>query len=227
MISYLKDLMHLFLPQVCHACGQSLMHHEEVLCTGCIYHLPLTDFHLDDKNETAQQLWGKMDFIHAISMLYLSKSSRVEQLLHRLKYQNMPKIGVYLGKMYAKKLSSIGFFDTIDLIVPIPIHRNKLIKRGYNQASQFAQGLSKATQVPWNEKILLRTVDSVSQTKKSRLERYDNVEGVFAIKNPSSVRDKHVLLVDDVLTTGATICVAGNILLEAGAQVSVMTIARA
>lgn len=227
MNTYFNDLLHVFLPQVCLACSESLLHHEEVLCTACYYHLPLTDFHLDDKNETAQQLWGKLDFVQAVSMLYLSKSSRVEKLMHRLKYQNQPEIGVYLGKMYAQKLSAIGFFETIDLIAPIPIHRSKLRKRGYNQASQFAKGLSEATKVPWGEQTLLRTVASVSQTQKSRLERYDNVEGVFSVNELHAVSGKHILLVDDVLTTGATISVAGNALIDAGAQVSVMTIARA
>lgn len=227
MRTYLNDLLHIFLPQLCQACGESLMYSEEVLCTVCHYHLPLTDFHLDDKNETAQQLWGKLHFIQAVSMLYLSKSSRVEKLLHRLKYQNQPEIGVYLGKMYAQKLSNTGFFETIDLIAPIPIHRSKRIKRGYNQASQFAKGLSIYTHVPWDEETLIRTVASVSQTQKSRLERYDNVDGVFAVRDPQAIQGKHILLVDDVLTTGATLSVAGNALIDAGAQVSVMTIARA
>lgn len=227
MKTYFNDLLHVFLPQVCLACNESLLHYEEVLCTACYYHLPLTNFHTDDKNETAQQLWGKLDFVQAMSMLYLAKSSRVEKLIHRLKYQNQPEIGVYLGKLYAKKLSTIGFFETIDLIAPIPIHRSKLQKRGYNQASQFAKGLSEETRVPWDEQTLLRTISSVSQTKKSRIERYDNVEGVFSVKEPRAVSGKHILLVDDVLTTGATICAAGNILVDAGAKVSVMTIARA
>jgi ComF family protein len=189
--------------------------------------LPLTNFHGDDKNETARQLWGKLEFQSALSMLYLRKSSRVEKLMHRLKYQNQPEIGVFLGKYYAKKLIESDFFKNIDTIMPIPIHHSKLRKRGYNQSSQFSAGLSAISLVPWTDKILIRTVSSVSQTKKSRLERYDNVEGVFSLKDEKIVRDKHILLVDDVLTTGATICTAGNVLVNAGAKVSVMTIARA
>ncbi|HMR20052.1 MAG TPA: ComF family protein [Sphingobacterium sp.] len=227
MKSYLRDLLHVFLPQVCFSCDESLLYHEEVLCMTCLYHLPLTDFHLDNENETARQLWGKINFQRAISMLYLAKSSRVEKLLYRLKYNNQPEIGIFLGKYYARKLLEINFFEAIDIIVPVPIHRSKLRKRGYNQSSQFAKGLSTIAQVPWTDKLLARTVSSVSQTKKSRIERYENVAGVFELNDQTAVQGKNILLVDDVLTTGATICTVGNILVEAGAKVSILTIARA
>ena len=227
MKSYLRDLLHVFLPQVCFSCDESLLYHEEVLCMTCLYHLPLTDFHLDNENETARQLWGKINFQRAISMLYLAKSSRVEKLLYRLKYNNQPEIGIFLGKYYARKLLEINFFEAIDIIVPVPIHRSKLRKRGYNQSSQFAKGLSTIAQVPWTDKLLARTVSSVSQTKKSRIERYENVAGVFELNDQTAVQGKNILLVDDVLTTGATICTVGNILVEAGAKASILTIARA
>ncbi len=225
--SFLKDFVHIFLPKVCVACDSSLLSHEEVLCTACIYHLPITDFHQDKQNETAQQLWGKLDFQEAMSMLYLAKSSRVEKLVYKLKYGNQPEIGVFLGEYYARMMLRTGFFDQLDMIIPIPIHKSKLRKRGYNQSSQFAKGLSKESGVPWSENVLIRAKATESQTRKSRIERYDNVEGVFALKKPSLVKGKHILLVDDVLTTGATICVAGSQLTEAGATISVMTIARA
>jgi len=224
---FLKDFVHIFLPKVCVSCDVSLLSHEEVLCTECIYHLPLTDFHQDEQNETAQQLWGKLDFKQAVSMLYLAKSSRVAKLVHKLKYGNEPDIGIFLGQYYAKILQPTGIFEQLDMIVPVPIHSSKLRKRGYNQAGQFAKGLSKMSGVPWNEDILIRTKATESQIQKNRIERYDNVEGVFALRRPSLIKEKHVLLVDDVLTTGATICVAGNQLVQAGASVSVATIARA
>ena len=225
--SLLRDLVHIFLPKVCLACDTSLLSHEEVLCTTCVYHLPLTDFHKDKQNETAKQLWGKLDVQQAMSMLYLARSSRVEKLLHRLKYSNQPEIGEFLGRHYAKILLHTDVFATVNMIMPIPIHSSKLRKRGYNQSSQFARGLSEVSGIPWTDKILIRVKSTESQTKKRRIERYDNVEGVFALKDSTAVRDKHILLVDDVLTTGATICAAGNHLVDAGAKVSVITIARA
>jgi len=225
--SFFQDFIHIFFPKICLACGDELFSHEDILCPSCLYHLPLTDFHLDKENETARQLWGKLDCQDAISMLYLAKSSRVEQLIHKLKYDNHPEIGVFLGEYYGKILQNTAVLDTVDIIMPIPLHKSKLRKRGYNQSSQFAKGLSKAGDIPWTDDTLIRTVATVSQTSKSRTERYENVEDVFALKSADTVRGKHILLVDDVLTTGATICSAGNLLIEAGATVSVATIARA
>lgn len=223
--SYFNDFLHLLFPRLCLACDTSLLAKENVLCTHCLFHLPFTDFHLDPNNETAQQLWGKIKFESAFSMLHLSKSSRVETLLHKLKYKNQPEIGVYLGELYAKYLKEAT--AEIDLIIPIPIHKAKLRKRGYNQAGQFAIGLSRGLDIAFDEKSLLREVLSISQTQKSRTERYDNVKGVFSVRSKDFIQGKHILLVDDVLTTGATICEAGQLLIDNGAKVSLATIARA
>ncbi|MCA5005342.1 ComF family protein [Sphingobacterium sp. WQ 366] len=161
------------------ACEDTLMVNEDMLCTKCMYHLPFTDFHLDPNNETAKQLWGKIQFEQAFSMLHLAKSSRVETLLHKLKYKNHPEIGLFLGNLYAAKLSTLN--THWDYVVPIPIHKDKLRKRGYNQAAEFARGLSAALNVEMNEDILIREISSVSQIQKSRTERYDNVKGVFLL----------------------------------------------
>ncbi|WP_159637157.1 ComF family protein [Sphingobacterium composti Ten et al. 2007 non Yoo et al. 2007] len=220
-----NDFVHLLFPRLCAACNSTLYANEEVLCTNCMFHLPFTDFHLDANNETARQLWGKIEFESAFSMLHLAKSSWVETLLHKLKYKNQPEIGVYLGKLYAKRIGE--FISGIDLIVPIPVHKAKLRKRGYNQAAQFAIGLSDGFNIPCNEQLLLRHILSVSQIEKSRTERYDNVKGEFSLHSKVNVKDKHILLVDDVLTTGATICEAGQLLIENGAKISIATIARA
>lgn len=227
--SFLQGLTHIFMPKTCSACDCALYAHEDVLCIKCLYHLPLTDFHTHKDNQSAKQLWGKLDFEFASSMLYLSKSSRVEVLLHRLKFQGHYEIGVFMGKRYAEKLLPVykGEYP-IDYIIPIPIHPSKYIKRGYNQAESFAKGLGKGLGIPVLTRVLRREISSPSQTTKDRIERYENVENVFGItKRGTSIKNKHVLLVDDVLTTGATICSAGNVLKKAGAKVSVATLARA
>lgn len=222
------DLLHVLFPETCVGCERTLLYQEEMLCTTCLFHLPKTDFHLDSENETARQLWGKLDFQTAISMLKLSKDSITEQLIHQLKYGNQPHIGLYLGKMYGQALLSVGILSDIDCIVPIPLHRSKLRKRGYNQAAYFAIGLARALSVPCEEHAFIRQNKAVSQTQKSRIDRYDNVEGVFTCTNVEKLAEKHILLVDDVLTTGATIAAAGNILIEqTHCKVSVATIARA
>lgn len=224
--SFLQGFSHILMPRMCCACDASLYTNEEVLCTDCLFHLPVTDFHLDKDNESAKQLWGKLDFEFACSMLYLSKSSRVENLLHRLKFKGFSEIGEYLGKLYADSLKNL--VHEIDYILPIPIHKSKLRKRGYNQAECFAKGLSEGLKIPLLSNKLVRVVASASQTTKARLERYDNVENVFALLSDKiDLNNKHIILVDDVLTTGATLCTAGNILKRAGAKVSVITLARA
>lgn len=223
-----QDFIHLFFPKLCQACEGVLLAQEEVICMDCSYHLPFTNFHLDPKNESARQLLGKLEFEKAVSMLYLSKSSRVENLIHRLKYKDQPEIGIFLGRMYVKRLSQSDFLEGIDIIIPVPLHISKLRKRGYNQAEQFAKGISEESGIPLDLETLIRIVNSSSQTNKSRVDRYDNVQNVFSIKSSRlDLSDKHILLVDDILTTGATVCAAGNVLKEAGAKVSVMTIARA
>lgn len=225
---FIKSFFHILMPNSCNACDKALFANERVLCLECLYHLPLTDFHLDKDNESAKQLWGKLRFEYASSMLYLSKSSRVERLLHKLKFKGSSEIGIFLGEHYGRQLKEINDLLLFDYIIPIPIHPSKLRKRGYNQAACFAQGLSSILKIPLLNNNLIRLVNSVSQINKARVERYENVEHVFGMSPQSeNLENKHVLLVDDILTTGATLCVAGNILLQAGASVSVVTLARA
>lgn len=224
---WFESFAHLFFPKLCCGCDQALFIDEHVLCLSCSYHLPLTDFHRDVANPSAQQLWGKLDAECVVSMLYLHKDSRVEQLVHKLKFLDYPQIGVYLGRRYARSLQQIKLTTPWDFIVPIPLHPSKLRKRGYNQAACFGKGLAELLDIPLAENIIYRVKASPSQTTKSRLERYDNVDQVFALHPETLLEGKHVLLVDDVLTTGATLSSAGNLLKQAGAKVSVATIARA
>ncbi|MFD2743168.1 MULTISPECIES: ComF family protein [Sphingobacterium] len=227
---YWNGLLHIFFPQRCAGCDAALYHQEHILCSSCLYHLPRTNHHVDRVNETAKQLWGKVTFQYAASMLTLSKSSRVQHIIHNLKYGHQPEIGIYLGKMYGAVLKDSLFLKDIDLIVPIPIHPVKKRKRGYNQSESFAQGLSESLGIPYDASLLIRTVNSASQTRNSRIDRYNNVEHVFAIPPGRSGlhTGKHILLVDDVITTGATISFAAQVLIDGlHCTVSVLTIARA
>ncbi|WP_206366925.1 ComF family protein [Sphingobacterium sp. SGL-16] len=167
---------------------------------------------------------GKIHFEPAFSILHLVKFSRVETLLHKLKCKIQPEKGVFLGELYGKRLKRV--IEHIDIIIPIPIHINKLRKRGYNQAAQFAFGLSLGLDILLDENILKRDVLSISYTQKSRTERYNNVKGVFSVSITRNLQEKHILLVDDVLTTGASICEAAQLLIYKGTKVSIATIGR-
>lgn len=226
---YWHGLVHILFPQCCAGCDTVLCNQEHILCTSCLYHLPKTDHHLDPDNETAKQLWGKVTFLRAASMLKLSKSSRVQRMVHHLKYGQQPDIGIYLGKMYGEILKSNPIVANVDLIIPIPIHPRKKRKRGYNQAEYFARGLSIVLQIPYDNSLLKRIANSTSQTQKARAERYDNVENAFALAPYAAKRPiGHVLLVDDVITTGATVSVAAQKLIDGlRCDVSILTIARA
>jgi len=224
---YFKDFLNLLFPELCKACDDALYAHESVLCTDCLYHLPLTDYHLDSNNSAVQQLKGRFPFQFAICMLLMAKSSRVEKLIYQMKYDNHPEIGYYLGKQYASIIESFIKKQELDFIVPIPLHEKKLRMRGYNQSAYFAKGLSEGLKIPVLENNLIRIIHTISQTKKSSLERLDNVENAFQCLNPDKINGLHLLLVDDVLTTGATISEGAKALIHEGARVSIATIARA
>ncbi|QQT28300.1 ComF family protein [Sphingobacterium spiritivorum] len=228
MVFYWKDFLSLFFPECCFGCGVALLYQEKFLCTTCLYHLPLTYFHLDSNNEPTRQLRGKCDFQNATAMLFLSKGSRVERILYQLKYNGHPEIGYFLGIKYGEVLRRTSEYADVDLVVPVPLHRKRQRKRGYNQAEYFARGLATSMSIPLDNVNLARTIETSSQTMYSRLDRYDNVEGIFDILNKETLTDKHILLVDDVLTTGATLASAASMLSGiSGVRVSIATLARA
>lgn len=161
-------------------------------------------------------------------MLTFQKGGRVQHLLHQLKYRGRQDVGVYLGKMYGLTLSRIPDYRNVELILPVPLHTRRLHFRGYNQSACFAQGLSEALDIPWSDALLLRTAHTETQTNKSRMERFENVARAFEVPDPDGIVGKHILLVDDVLTTGATLEACGTLLLEIpGISLSLATIAMA
>ncbi|MRX48678.1 ComF family protein [Pedobacter puniceum] len=201
---YLKDFWALFFPKLCHTCGTPLLHQEYLICTTCLYQLPFTDYHLDDENKLVKQFWGKVHVKSATAYLFFSKEGKVQNLMHQLKYNNHPEIGVELGKMYGKILRKQQRYQNIEAIIPVPLHPSKQRKRGYNQSEQFALGLSESLSIPVLNHVLKRVKSSDSQIFMKRESRFYNMQSVFeASQNDDNL--KSVLLVDDTITTGATL----------------------
>jgi len=226
--TYFNDFIALIFPQLCQACGKSLVAGEDLLCTGCHYDLPYTNFHQQPDNAVARQFWGRIDLQAAYVLLYFTKGGKVQHLMHRFKYLNTPRIGNKLGEIAGKQLSASAIYSTIDVIVPVPLHPRKLKKRGYNQSQQFAEGLSEKLNRPVDVRNLIRVKHTDTQTKKSRFSRYENMKDVFAVRDAEKFAGKHVLLVDDIITTGSTLEACGLELLKIpGVTVSVAAIAYA
>lgn len=221
----LNDFLSLIFPKVCFACGKSLYKKEDCICTHCLFHLPKTNFHLYADNPVVKLFWGRVNIFSGASFLSFAKGSRVQHLIHQFKYRGKKEIGLSLGKRYGNELKQSSLFSSINLITPVPLHKEKLKKRGYNQSDFFARGLSEAFETE-HKNILMRTRSTETQTKKSRFARWKNVEEIFQITEPETVRGKHVLLVDDVVTTGATLEACAQKILEVpDTKVSVATIA--
>ncbi|XWN35670.1 MAG: phosphoribosyltransferase family protein [Roseivirga sp.] len=222
----LQDFVHLFFPHYCLTCPQVLVQGETLLCASCFYELPLTNSHVTLDNLVAQKLHGRIPISHAMALYKFRKMSKVQQLLHQLKYKRQPIIGRLLGKKYGTMLKEAGLSTTFDLIVPVPLHASKLRQRGYNQSDFFAQGLAEAMAVPWASHGVRRVKHTPTQTHKSKLERLENVADAFQVTHSQVVCDQRLLLVDDIITTGATIEACGLALLAAGAKaINVATIA--
>lgn len=222
------DFINLFYPNTCFACATPLLNGETMICLPCLAHLPYTDYHVFLDNKVSRTFMGRVPFKMAASLLHFHKKGKTQALLHQLKYKNQPNLGVYLGNLAANYYDKVGFFNSIDAILPIPLHPKKLAKRGYNQAAVIAQGISEVIEKPVLENTLLRTINTSTQTKKSRFERWQNVETVFEVSQPNLLINKHLLLVDDVLTTGATIeACAVKLLAIKGVTLSMFTLAYA
>lgn len=210
----LNHLINLFYPRVCPACGNLLMKGEETVCLSCRYLLPKTHYENNPENPLAQTFWGQVDF-HAVTAEYFfSKTGKVQHLLHQLKYQGNKDAGYFLGQQLGESIKNAELFQGIDYLVPIPLHPKKEHLRGYNQSFVIAQGVEEKTGIPINKGVLIRKVYTSTQTRKSREERWDNVKEIFDVIDAEVFVSKHVLLIDDVLTTGATLMAAGSTLLK-------------
>lgn len=226
--SYLADFVALVFPQLCPACGESLVAGEKIICTNCLFNLPLTNFHLQPDNVVARQFWGKVNIQGAYALYYFTKGGKVQNLLHLFKYKGMRKIGPVLGNIAGGQLAKSDIFNTVDVIIPVPLHKSRLKQRGYNQSACFAEGIVQKLKVPVDETSLLRIKATETQTHKSRFSRFENMQQVFEITDPEKLKNKHVLLVDDVVTTGSTLEACAALLLEIeGLKLSIAAIAYA
>lgn len=207
-----SQIINLLFPEVCASCGNLLLKGEETVCTTCRYLLPKTRYELNPENPLAVGFFGQMPFNAVMSEFFFSKSGHVQALIHGLKYHGAKENGIFLGREIGRSIKDAPAFQDIDFIIPIPLHPKKLKIRGYNQSMVIAQGIGEETGVPIAADCLVRKVFTATQTKKSREERWQNVKDIFDVVNVSKIEGKHVLLVDDVLTTGATLMSAGKAL---------------
>lgn len=202
-MKWISDLLDLVFPRHCHVCGEILSSQEKDICLNCLYKLPrIESTHLE---ELEKVFWGKFDTTRCTSYMYYRKESPYNRLFHSMKYDNKPEIGRRMAMMAADSIKSTGFFDGIDAIVPLPLSKKKRRQRGYNQCDYIADGLSMLTGIPVITDCVVRNKANESQTHKTRDERWQNVEGIFSLTKPELLEGKHVLLIDDILTTGATL----------------------
>lgn len=204
-MSYLKDFVNLLFPNVCCLCGKSLFKHESILCLRCVKDLPRSYYHLVDKNPVRLTFWGRADIKQASAFLLYVKGSQVKKILHSMKYSNNKMLGYELGRIYGMELKETNLFKDVDVVVPVPLHPKKLRIRGYNQSEFIAKGLCESLGKTLCVDGLLKLVHTTTQTRKGRFERWENVSDVFKINERFSFVGKSILLVDDVLTTGATL----------------------
>lgn len=212
------DFLAMLFPNVCLSCKTLLERNEEMICTQCKYALPQTNFHLQADNELLRKFWGRIPLKYAFAYLRFVKKGTVQTLLHQLKYNGRQEVGEILGKWYGNELKKSGLANEFDLVLPVPLHLSKLKKRGYNQCDSIAKGLSLGMEVAWNRDILVRQKANISQTRKDRIERWENVADIFMLQQAEEVRDKNILLIDDVITTGATLEACSLSLQNAGCK---------
>lgn len=202
-----RSLLDFFFPRYCKVCNKRLSIGEEHLCLGCYVSMPLVEWNPEDGYSPAERiLLSEKTVQRAASVIKYDKDSNYRKILYHLKYYNHPEVGVWLARIGAEKLAASGFFDGIDMIVPVPLSKRKMRRRGYNQSSYIAYGIRKVTGLPVYEDVLSRTKGRSRQAGLGRFQRWKNASGLYSVARPECLNGKHVLLVDDVMTTGATLC---------------------
>lgn len=210
-----ESLLHIVFPHVCDGCGSDLLNIESRLCIRCLSSLPETNFEIHPNNPVEKLFWGRLQLANASSHLYFTKESLVQHLMYQLKYRGNKDIGFQLGRLMGNALKNAVRFNEIEALVPLPLFPSKEKKRGYNQATILCQGMAEVLSLPVLTSVITRPQHSETQTKKGRIERWKNIEGKFQVIDSSAIQNKHILLVDDVVTTGATLEACGSEILAA------------
>ncbi len=219
-------LFNLFYPNNCVCCHQNLLDQEKIICIDCRIDLPFVDNGDFKSNQLTQTLEGRVLIENGASFLYYHPTGKVKQLMHQLKYKNNQEVGTFLGNWFAYTLLESKKFNRIDYIIPVPLHQKKLRKRGYNQLTKLGESFSRVLQIPFLEDVLKRTSSNKTQTGKKRLERFTNIDTKFSLSKADIIHNKHLLLIDDVITTGATLEACSKELLKAdNVKISMATIA--
>ncbi len=225
ILYYLTELI---FPRLCVTCGDKLIEQEQWICLYCLHHIPRTNFHLEPENPVAQLFYGRVRIEYATAFFHFSKGSKYQSLLHNLKYKGMKELGAEIGKQFAIDMLQSESFTSVDVICPVPLHPQKEKKRGYNQSWWIASGIAQQMQKHLSDDNLKRITATETQTRKARYERWQNVEGIFELSDPEAFSGKHILLVDDVVTTGSTLeACAQAIISKTDARVSIATLATA
>jgi ComF family protein len=221
-----NDFTHLFFPHTCMGCGTDNLDPKVPLCIHCTDQLPVTNFHLNENNPIEKYFWGRLPITVGMSLCPFTPGSLIQQLVHQLKYNGNKEIGIFLGTRMGKMLMRSERYTDIDALVPLPLHSSKENKRGYNQATLLCKGMAAIMQIPVFENVVQRLKANETQTHKNRIERWSNTEGRFQLRDPDLIKGKTLLLVDDVVTTGATLEACGQELLKAaGCKLGIATLA--
>jgi len=227
-VKLFSDFSSLFFPEYCLGCSSGLVTGEEILCTRCILNLPRTLYEFTGENPVKEKFIGRLPIKYASAFLKFRKTGIVQHLLHQMKYNNHPEVGKRLGKFFGNEMKEFGLESEFDLIIPMPLHNSRQRKRGYNQSTTFAEGLMYTLGIPYHDNVVVRQVNTSTQTRKNKMERWENVRQAFSILDSMAIKNKRVLLVDDIITTGASIEACGQELFKHGCkELSVACIAEA
>lgn len=220
------DLISLFYPKICYSCEAILLKNENIICTKCLHELPVTNYHLENENPTEKVFYGRVNVENATSLFLFEKKGKVQQLIHNLKYRGNEEIGAFLGNWLGNELKLLTEYNEVTAVVPVPLHKSKLKKRGYNQVEKFGKEIAKALEVPYIDSVLVKKSASQTQTLKKRFARWGSIDETFMIEHPELLLNAHVLLVDDLVTTGATLeACAGKLYAIPGLKISIATMA--